>query len=139
MDVFNVTVRNQDKAFVTGNQDYEQYALFYSKEMAKLFHDDDSEEDLNIGRFVKIVSCDNRRRRVYRKCSARNGIHSGEVAIGFRTQNELGCPQKVDVYKTTWFQYYWHNSDTYIQFIFAITVLGAICSIASFIMMLVNI
>ncbi len=122
----------QDTDFVSGNQAYEQYALIYSKGMAELFGEDYSKEEMNLDRFVKIV---NGEKVVYRKCSARRGVRSDEVALGSRTRKELGCDigSNVNVSKASWAQYYWHNSDTYIKFMFILAILGAICSIVSFV------
>ena len=51
-----LSVKNQDKEFVKYNNDFEQYAHVYSKQMAALFGDDDSKEDMKISRFIKILN-----------------------------------------------------------------------------------
>lgn len=133
---YEVEVRDLDPFFVSGNPEYEQYALVYSKQMAELFKEDESKEEMNLDRFVKIISCDDKKRKVYRKCSARKGTSSNEVAIGSRTQKELGCKKgsMVEICKASWTQYYWHNSDSSIKFAFILAVIGAVCGIASFLL-----
>ncbi len=147
---YEVKVRDLDKDFVSGNPEYEQYALVYSKKMALLFDEDESKDEMSLDRFVKITPCEenkgnyksvvqnskNNKRKVYRKCSARKGISPKEVAIGSRTQKELGCKKgsMVEICKASWTQYYWHNSDSSIKFAFILAVIGAVCGIASFLL-----
>jgi len=129
------TVQSQDKDYVSGNQEHEQYALINSVRMAALFGDDESVAETDLDRYVKIVSCENKKRKIYRKCSARYGINKDEVALGVRTQKELGCEadSKVKVSRTCWFNYYWRNSNKYLKFTFILAILGAICGIVSFV------
>ena len=124
----------QDVDFVKMNPDFEQFAHVYSKEMAELFKVDSSADDLPLNRFVKIVNKD-KTRTVYRKCIARHGVCYDQIALGYRTQQELrvynassDLDKEVDVYNSNWFQYYLHNSDIYVRLMFVV----AITSIASF-------
>lgn len=87
--------RIEDADFIANHSDYEQYALVYSKTLAKLSKGEndnpDSKEDKgddydDLGRYIKIAS---NNKTIYRKCQARNGIKKGEIALAGRTLKEL--------------------------------------------------
>ena len=122
----SLSVKDQDKDFIKANNDYEQYALVYSHNMALIFGEDCSKEDRDLGRFIQIVNTENSH-IVYRKCVARYGIYHNEIALGYRTQQELGLIQNknmVRVSNSSWFNYYWNNSDYSARWAFRITVIG---------------
>lgn len=118
------SVVHQDGDFVESNKDYEQFALLYSKTFADVHNDKEDESstyynlfDDTFSKYVRILS---EKKSIIRKCSARNGIKSNEVALGHRTIKELGLSDSnknlVAVEPSNFIAYYLKNSDKYIKF-----------------------
>lgn len=143
--IFNVV--RQDGDFVKGNKDFEQFALLYSKTLADV-HNDDKEEgvlplvNLFDDTFSKYVRISFEKKSIIRKCSARNGIKSNEVALGHRTIKELGVrninKDPVNVEPSNFIAYYLKNSDKYVKLTawsglvaFVLTVVSSVITILS--------
>ena len=120
-ETLNCSVVDMDTTFVTSVPEYETYALFYTKNAGH-----------EIDRFVKIISPDSKK-SIYRKCSARNGVLSSQVALAHKTQKELGVQpnSSVIVKRTGFFCYYWYNSETYVKWAFRVGVVGFILTVCS--------
>jgi len=118
---FKYSVIDMDTAFVAGVPDYETYALFY---MRNAGHE--------IDRYVKITTTDSHK-SIYRKSSGRNGVLSNQVALAYKTQKELGVQPNTDVTITTssFWGYYWYNSESYVKLMFRIGVIGIIITVLS--------
>lgn len=141
------TAKPIDKEFVKLHNNYERYALVYSKSFAKIYDDKSLEyhrDDNNVLEgFVKIK---HNGRTVYRKCCAHFGINGGEVAIGYRTMRELGLPEKnnakdnnVQISATNWFCYLWKHMDSIIRWPFRIALISLLLSIIGIILNLIMI
>lgn len=140
IDVKTKDVIEIDNEFVQSIWDYEHYALVYSKELTNLFEngtvDAKSFDDLRLDRFVELKNIENPKKRVFRKCMARNGIAANQIAIGCRTAKELGVKQgqgAVYIQKAKWYQYHWFNSEKFVKVGFVMTLLSLLCGILSFI------
>ena len=141
--VYELAVIDMDTEFVKNTREFEQYALCYSKAMAELFQEKaaspESPIQLDLERFVVLVNSKTKK-RVYRRSSSRNGVKSNQIAIGYRTQKELGVKsgEKVAVGRASWIQYYWYNSVIYEKTMFFFAVISLLCGILSLIIQLVQ-
>lgn len=142
--VNELTVIEMDKEFVKSTREFEQYALCYSKAMSKLFQDEDSGpesfQELDLERFV-VLENPQTNKRVFRKSAARNGVKSNQIAIGYRTQKEIGVKngEKITVGRANWIQYYWHNSVLYEKAMFFFAFISLLCGVLSLIIQLAQI
>lgn len=125
------TVRLHDSTFCSNVNDFEQYALLYSKTIAEdVFSDDDT----NIEQYVKIQYGS---KIVFRKCAAWRTVKSGEVTLGCRTIRELGLrraqlgEEQIRIQKSNWFMYQFNNSDLSQKLTFLMALLGFVSSIVS--------
>ena len=128
------TAKPVDKEFVTLHNEYERYALVYSKSFAKIYDNNKSLKELSnnnsaLEGFVKIKY---NGETVYRKCCAHFGINGGEIAIGYRTMCKLGITEEdkeVEVVSTNWFCYLWKHVDSIIRCPFRIAVISLLISV----------
>ena len=92
--------------------DYETYALFYPKNAGH-----------SIDRFVKITKDG---KSIIRKCSGQNGLNANEIALGYKTLQELNAKvgDVVSVKPVGFFNYYWNNSEGYTEWVFRIAIIG---------------
>lgn len=137
----------QDKDFVGTNKDFEQFALLYSKTFAGVNNGEKEEKtsvfaNLYDDSFSKYVRISFDKRSIIRKCSARNGIKSNQVALGNRTIKELGISDvannRVIIEPANFIVYYLENSDKYVKFTawsglvaFVLTLVSSIITILS--------
>lgn len=131
----NLTVKKQDSQFVQSNDDFDHYALTYSRTLSAI-KEEDSSDDLVY--YVKISS---KGKSIFRKLRAYNGINSTELAISCRSMKELavGDGETVDVEKCSMLSYYWNNSDCSKKWIFRITVMGFVLTVISSIISLLSV
>ena len=123
----------RDSDFVKNNINFESYVFVYQKSVHDIYGVSFSKtgnENHELEGLVKI-SCNDK--CVYRKCIGRN-IPKGEIQIGYSTLCELGTDyeKNVTVAPSSWFPYYWYNSDSYIKYPFQMAVVVGVITVLSF-------
>ena len=138
MAVMYKVAQFHDPKFCSNVQDYEQYALLYSKTVAEdVFSDDDT----NVDQYVRLQYGG---KVIFRKCAAWRTVKSSEITLGNRTIRELGLQkahlgvESVQIQKSNWFSYQFNNSDISLKLTFIIGLLGFVCSILSFFLSLLG-
>lgn len=135
-------VQEIDYSLVANISDYEKYVYMYNKKYEKITgcsikNAYSQKKTKIIEGFLKITNkCGKRIYRRFRGCQ----VESDNVYLGYRSMCELGLKNddEVLIEPTSWFRYYWSNSDIYIRFTVKIAAFGLLCTVASTVLSIIQ-
>lgn len=129
-----LTVQKQDAAFAAGEINHEFYALVYSKTINSI-NERPMKTETDVDKLNGYIVICSGKSRVYRKCRSFNGVHSGEIELGYRTIAELetNLNQSVCIKPACWFFYFWHCPDNGFKHSFRIAIVGFLVTVISLI------
>ncbi len=136
------TVNEIDYSLVANIDNPERYLYLYPKDYEKItgcsIKDAYSNKKTNlIEGFLKITNESGKIiYRRFRGC----GVPSGSVYLGYRSMCELGLNNgdSITVEPTSWWNYYLHNSDSYVKHTVRIAIFGLICTVVSMVFSIIQ-